>query len=269
MDASGARFATHLSRRRDVLVAVGDPGPLHRELERHLASIGAPEDPTALRILEDGLSAVALYMISRPRFDFLGWTIHLEEPLRNVFVAGAAEERSVVGRTFREGVRRSEGNLFYAQTSRPGSKLQTSSVPVEGCDVFRIVEQYCDRSDQQPARLFRLPGGRVVFVSAFPDTDREWFRALEAEEAVRLAEDPESKLLSDVAVVFRCGCDSARIAKFLAESYKDAPDDLFRGDPFVEVECPRCARRHVIARERFDKELARGSAGSSAPGLGG
>ncbi|MGQ9590159.1 MAG: Hsp33 family molecular chaperone HslO [Planctomycetota bacterium] len=261
MDASGARFTTHLSRKRDVLVAVGDPGPLHRTLERHLALIGAAEDPAALRILEDALSAVALYMVSRPRFDSIGWTIHLEQPLRNVFVAGAAEEGSVVGRTFRDGVRRSEKNAFYAQTSRPASKLQTSSVPVEGGDVFKIVEQYCSQSDQQPARLFRLPGGRAAFVSAFPDTDREWLRALEAEEALRLAEDPESKLLSDPTIVFRCGCDGARIAKFLAEIYKDGPDDLFRGDPFVEVECPRCARKHVIARERFDKELARGSAG--------
>lgn len=213
MDASGARFTTHLSRKRDVLIAVGDPGPLHRALERHLASIGAAEDPAALRILEDALSAVALYMVSRPRFDSIGWTIHLEEPLRNVFVAGAAEEGSVVGRTFRDGVRRSAKNVFYAQTSRPASKLQTSSVPVEGNDIFRIVE------------------------------------------------DPESKVLSEPAVALRWGCDAARIAKFLAEIYKDGPDDLFRGDPFVEVECPRCARKHVIAGERFDKELARGSAG--------
>ena len=50
------------------------------------------QDPLTREWLGDGLAAMALYMFSRPKFDYFGWTIHFEQPLLNLFVAGSASE---------------------------------------------------------------------------------------------------------------------------------------------------------------------------------
>jgi molecular chaperone Hsp33 len=258
MDESGAMLECHIDREHDVLVAVGDLGPLHRELDLHLLSIGVVLDAFTLESLRDGLAAMALYLVSRPRFESFGWTIHLEAPLRNIFVSGTASESSVVGRAFLEGVHSSAQNRFYAQIGRPFGELQTSSVDVRGTDVFDIVRQYCERSDQQLVRIFRGRDGRVALVSALPSTDPKWLSALDPEGATALTGRPTVKRIAEKRIVFRCGCDTARIAKLVAKLYEEDPEELFRGDSAVEVECPRCAAKHHLSRELFDASLGAG-----------
>lgn len=263
MDDNGARIECHLDREHDVLVTVGDLASLHRELDLHLLSIGVVLDAFTLESLRDGIAAMALYLVSRPRFESFGWTIHLEAPLRNIFVSGTAGEASVVGRAFLEGVHSSAQNRFFAQIGRPFGELQTSSVDVRGTDVFDIVRQYCEQSDQQLVRIFRGEGRRVTLVSALPATDPTWLSALRAEEAAALTGRPTVKRISEKRVVFRCGCDIGRIAELVAKLYEEDPEELFLGDPAVEVECPRCAAKHHLSRGLFDASLRRGEASAS------
>src|ERR1041385_2679694 len=173
MSPEGAAFQTLLDRQRDVLVSIGDPAPLHLDLELHLLSIGVVHDPFTLGLLKDGLSALALWEVSRPRFETHGWTIALRAPRVNLFFTGSAAERTVVGRAFHEHLAEAERSLFIAQMSRPGTGLQTSSTEVAGEDFFEMLEQYSLRSDGVPVRLFRQEG-KVALLSALPDADREW-----------------------------------------------------------------------------------------------
>src|SRR2546427_970759 len=154
MTQEGAFFVHYLNRKRDVFLSFGDSRPIHRDLDLHLLSIGVSHDAFVLKLLKDGLSALALYQVSLPRFETFGWTISLQDPRVNLFFTGSARESAVVARAFLEGVQPASKNLFFTQVSRPFGELQTSSVEVEGTDVFSIVEQYAMKSDQQLIRYF-------------------------------------------------------------------------------------------------------------------
>jgi molecular chaperone Hsp33 len=254
----GMVLSIYLDRSRDVSLAYGDPAPLHRDLDLHLLANGIAYDDFTRNGVRDGLSALALIIVSRPRFATFGWTLSLQAPARNFFWTGSASEGTVVGRAFLENVQESPRNLFFVQTSRTFGDLQTSSVEVEGTGVFSIVEQFCERSDQQPARFFNR-GDRVALLTVFPDGDREWVRAAGAPEIFEREGTEDLKLIGEKEIVFRCGCDRDRIASILATLYRDAEEDLFQGDGEVEAECPRCGAKHVISRELFREAGQRGA----------
>src|ERR1041385_9357109 len=100
MSPEGAAFQTLLDRQRDVLVSIGDPAPLHLDLELHLLSIGVVHDPFTLGLLKDGLSALALWEVSRPRFETHGWPIALRAPRATPFFPASPAESPVGGRPF-------------------------------------------------------------------------------------------------------------------------------------------------------------------------
>jgi hypothetical protein len=252
MTAANARFCNYLDRKHDVLVTLADAAPLHQDLELHLLSIGISHDPRIKSLLQDGLAAMALYLVARPRFDHFGWTIQLKEPLLSLFFAGSAKDHTVVGRAFLEGVKSTETNRLFVQTSRPFGDLQTSSVDVEGDDIFSIVEQYCEKSDQQDVRLFRGEDHKVALVTAFHDADCDWFRDVRGEEVFDLHRDEDVNLIAEKEISFRCGCDRKRITRLVVDIYKGFPEDLFQGETAVEAECPRCGTQHQVTREDFD-----------------
>ncbi len=86
--------------------------------------------------------------------------------------------------------------------------------------------------------------------------DREWFEGVDGEGLFERSEAARPGLIAEHEVSFRCGCDTDRIARVMAELFRDDPEDLFRGDPAVEVECPRCGTNHQVTRERFDAYAA-------------
>ncbi len=253
MTSDNTQILTQLERRRDVLLSSGDPRPLHRDLELHLLSIGSTLDPFALQILKDGLSALAFYMVSRPRIDTFGWTISLKSPPLNLFFTGSASDGSVIGRAFADHVQPGPRNVFVAQTIRPNAESQVSSVEVDGVDIFAMVEHFCATSDQHPVRFFHGDDEEVLLISALPEADRKWLAELETAEAFGLASEASLKRISRHEITFRCGCDRDRIARIVSNLYKDDPQDLFRGEPTVEAECPRCGTKHSISRQDFEK----------------
>lgn len=255
MIQENALFRTYFDREKNALISRGNAKPIARDLEFHLLSIGADCDPGTLKLLKDGLAAMALYLVSRPRFESFGWTVSLQDPAINFFFGGSAREYTVVGRAFLEGVRAADSNRFFAQIARPFGDIHTSSVDVEGRDIFGIVEQYCRNSDQQLVRFFHSEGDEEALLTALPDVDRAWFESVDGEALQVRTGSPGVSLISERQVSLRCGCDAGRISRVLAELYKEEPEELFRGDPSVEVECPRCGTKHLILREAFEKAL--------------
>lgn len=249
--ADAAHITTYLERRTDVLLSVGDPRPIHRELELHWLSIGLEQDAFARQLVKDGLAALAFYMVSRPRVDTFGWTISLQRPLLNLFFTGSADDATVVGRAFLDNIQPAPRSLFIVQTVRPRHEPQRSSVEVDGVDIFAMVEHYSEKSDQQPVRYFHGTDERLLQVASLPEVNRDWLGALQGAEAFALLEAGDLKFISRHAVRFHCGCDRQRILDVVRKVYANDPEDLFRDDPSVEAECPRCGTKHVIRREDF------------------
>ncbi len=252
----GVSFRTFVEWRRNALLAIGDPSPLHRDLDLHLLSTGIREDGLTLQLLRDGLSALACYLVSRPRFESFGWTIGIQNPPLNLFFTGSATERTVVGRAFHGVVRAAAHNIFIAQTTRPFVGVQTSTIEVEGIDIFAMVEEFCRKSDQQPGRYFQEGDSRVAFLLSLPDVDEAWLSEVTSPEAFALEKGADLKLLAEQTVSFRCGCDLDRVARVVAEIYREEPAALFRGEKSVEAECPRCGAQHTVTREKFQAAAA-------------
>jgi redox-regulated HSP33 family molecular chaperone len=171
----------------------------------------------------------------------------------NLFFTGSARELTVVGRAFHEHLAALGRSMFYAQTRWRGGETRTSSVDVEGTDIFGMVEQYAAKSEGVPARLFRKGGERVALIWPLPGADRGWIEGVRAEEVFAREESGGLKPIAGSPVSFRCGCDLARITKIVYELWKGDADEFFGGEPSVEAECPRCGTDHEISRESFER----------------
>jgi len=257
----GAPFRIYLDRRRELLVTRGDPRPLGRELELHHLASAIEYDAFTAGLVRRGLYAIALYMLSRPRFETLGWTVNIQEPRRNLFLAGSAGDGTVIGRAFVENVQPAPRNLFYAQTCRSFGDPQTSYVEVEGTDIYRIVEQFCRMSDQQPVRFFTRSEEDVALASVLPDADPEMLESIDPDVVFGLPGEKDVKLIGERSIRLLCGCDTGRITKILVTLYQDEPEELFRGDEAIEAECPRCGAKHIVSRAMFDAALEAGRSG--------
>ena len=257
----GAPFRIYLDMRRELLLTRGDPGPLCRELELHHLSSAIEYDAFTRGLVRDGLCAIALYMLSRPRFETIGWTVNLQEPRRNLFLAGSVRDGTVIGRAFVENVQPAPRNLFYAQTSRSFGEPQTSYVEVEGTDIYDIVEQFCRMSDQQSVRFFKESEDDVALASALPGADPGMLERLDPAGVLGTPEDGEMKLIAERSIHLVCGCDTGRITRILVTLYAEEPEELFRGDEAIEAECPRCGAKHIVSRAMFDAALEAGRPG--------
>lgn len=269
-EATVRRF---IDRENDVLVTVGDFGPLFAAYLDHVRRWETEPDGLSHIMMRQGLGAVILHMANRPVDESVGWTIHVHEPPTNLFLTGDARESTVTGRVYTEGVKPSEESRVYVQISREGGAATESTVEVEGVDVLEMFEQFYERSEQLPARFFELTDDRYLMVLALPEADPDWVYGL-SREAASVLPDSDVNPLGEAAFRFQCGCTSQRMMGVVRNLFSQDPDELFHGDAGVEIFCPRCGRRWWVDREHFEEPESagggeEGSTRSSPPGDGG
>jgi molecular chaperone Hsp33 len=229
-EATVRRF---LDRERDLLVARGEFGALFAAFMRQ------------------GLGAAVLHLATRPKGELVGWTIQVHRPPTNVFLTGDSAEAIVTGRVFIENVRPSDHSRMYVQTSRPANRTSHSTIEVFGVDILEMFERFYQLSEQRPARFFEIADDSFLMLQSLPEGDPAWLAKLSREEALGIGED-ELKSLGDTTFRFRCGCDPDRMLDVVRSMFRSDPEELFRGDPGVEISCPRCGRRWWIDRARFE-----------------
>jgi len=252
----GLEVRTYFVRERNALVARAQFEPLYVDYYLHLADIGVQKQELEDDLFKQALSAMALHAASRPHNETMAWTIHLQDPLMNLFVTANNAESTIVGQSFTDQVRDTERNLFYSDSAAGNDPVRRSVVEFEGLDIFRAVEKYYDQSEQRPGRLFRYSVEDFVFVLAQPDCDIEWLNALN-DEAIRELDQKETlRLLETRRFTWKCGCSERRLSDVLAPTMETEPDALFGEDSSIRVSCPRCGARYVITREALEAHVA-------------
>src|ERR1700690_488626 len=120
MAESTSSFAPNLSdtiitvsfvRKRNALLMRGDLGTLFIDFMLHVADHRLNYSEEAGRLLKEGLAAFVLHCASRPRHEHIAWTLNMQEPLLNLFLAGDNDDCLLTGRVFTEEVRRGAQNL--------------------------------------------------------------------------------------------------------------------------------------------------------------
>jgi molecular chaperone Hsp33 len=158
----------------------------------------------------------------------------------------------VVGRVFTENVKEAEENVFYQESVKGNKPLHRSVVPFQGNDPLFAVEEFYRRSEQRPARFFRVDTETYAIVTAHPDYDREWFKELTVDDLRVLNVTETITPLETRVVKWSCGCDQRRILHALDPVWRASPEELFLGEELIEVNCPRCAGKYRVSQEMME-----------------
>jgi molecular chaperone Hsp33 len=250
-DLSVIELRSYFIRKRNALLVRGSFSPLYMDYYLHLMQHGIKYDDRLDLMLKDAIAGMALHLCSRPQDENSAWTIHLHDPLVNVFVTGGSRPGRVTGRLFTEDVRETEKSLFIAQTTRPHMQPRQSMIEFTGTDMLRAVEELYTQSEQRLTRFFRLDDEEFVQVSAEPDCDEEWVHALSAEQLGELDKTEHLTLLETRGYVFDCGCTADRLYPLLNRLSADDLEYIF-SDGKATITCPRCAAVFEAPKEDFE-----------------
>lgn len=238
-------------RHRNVLMLKGQFTPIYTDLILHLMEEKIKHKEVLTSTLKDLLALLPLHLTARPWAETLAWTINLRAPRVNFFVTGGSVEESIVGTVFTENIRETDRNLLYSQTLLPGKESRKSTIDLQTNDPIEWIERYYEQSEQRPARAFRLPDENYVLLAAQPQADLEWLESLTQEDVLEILDKEETKLLETRKFRFHCGCSAQKLIDSL-QGYKGHSEELFQGDPALEVTCPRCGKKYIVTPDMLE-----------------
>jgi len=257
----GLEVRSYFVRGRNALLTRADFGELYVDYYLHQGQRGVHHEPAHDELLKQALAAVTLHAASRPWNESVAWTIHFQDPLLNLFVAGDNRVGAVVGQLFTDGVKDDGRQLFVADVVRERAETRRSAVEFAGADVFRAVEQYYAQSEQRPARFFQYAPEDFVFLSAQPQCDLSWLEGMDDAAILTLDHTEELSLLETRRYRWECGCTQERMFAVLAQVMRSDPEGLFADGESLRMSCPRCGARHTITREALEAYVAGGGRG--------
>ncbi|MBL9214141.1 MAG: disulfide bond chaperone [Opitutaceae bacterium] len=258
-ELNGAVVTVEFVRHRNALLVRSDLSPLFTDYYLHLADHQLKHTPEQDRLFKDALAAFALHCAARPMQEHLAWTLSLQEPRLNLFLAGDNEDCTVTGRLFTENVRPAPENVFYSDlVPRRGAESRRSVVNFSGPDIFAAVAAYYARSEQRPVRHFHLGDDVYGMLVSHPDCDMAWFSAVDAAALRNLAAAETLAPIDRRLYRWFCGCTQQKILGAVAPAYRADPEGLFGGGETIRVQCPRCAAAHTLTREVMEAYLVQG-----------
>jgi molecular chaperone Hsp33 len=256
-DLSGVVVTADFIRHRNVLLMQADLGPLLVDYYLHQADHRIRLEPGHDALLKQALVAFTLHAAARPRNEHLAWTVGLQDPRLNLFMAGDNEDCSVTGRLFTENVREAAHNVFYSEVM-PGraAEKRRSVVNFAGADMFRAAETFYATSEQRIARFFDLGEERYALLLSHPDCDEAWLGRLGFAEVQSLAASETLARIERRLYRWQCGCSQRKILAALAPAARSDLAGLFGDEEIIQVQCPRCAATYSITREAMEAHLA-------------
>lgn len=255
---SSLEVRTYFVRGRNALLARADFGELYLDYYLHQGQHRYQHSPEHDELLKQALAGVTLHAASRPWNESTAWTIHLQEPLLNLFVAGDNRLGTVIGQLFTDNVKDDGRQLFVADVVRERADTRRSTVEFAGSDIFAAIEHYYAQSEQRPGRFFQYGPEDFVFVSAQPQCDLAWLASLDDAAIMTLDQREELSLLEQRNYRWECGCTQRRMFPILAAVMRSDPEGLFGDDPVLRISCPRCGARHTITREALEAYVGSG-----------
>ena len=192
----GLEVRSYFVRGRNALLTRADFGELYVDYYLHQGQLGAQHEPAHDGLLKQALAAVTLHAAARPWSESIAWTIHLRDPLLNLFVAGDNRLGTVIGQLFTDDVKDVGHQLFVADVVRERADSRRSAVEFTGSELIIAPHHFNDEDVTS-----RLPADLVVFCTN-PEPNRELYAALsERNTEVRVVGDANSPRFLSVARV--------------------------------------------------------------------
>lgn len=245
-----AAVSCRFLRERNVLLVSGDFEAVFVDCYLHLGAAGMVLRDGTDETLKSALAVLALYAATRPRQETLAWTLHFEAQGLNVFVAAENPSGHLVGRVFAGNVRNVGCDVLHAELAGAGGERRRSSVQFSG-SVLAAAGEFYSRSEQRLGRFFALEGDVFAALFAQPDGDAGWIESMGSEDVAVMVADESIRPLEVRRYVFCCGCSPEKIATAIGGALRGRLDEVFGPDSHINVDCPRCGRRHELPREIF------------------
>ena len=257
IEPSGAVVTADFVRHRNVMLLQVDMGPLFVDYYLHLADNSLRYTPEQDALMKQALTAFTLHAASRPKNEHLAWTIGLQNPTLNLFMAGDNEDCTVAGRLFTENVREAAQSVFYSEIMPGrGAEKRRSVVNFEGADLFRAAESFYTTSEQRTARFFDLGDEKYAMLISHPDCDEAWLASVTLEGVNEITKTQTLARIERRLYRWHCGCEERKILAALAPAAQNGLGDLFGDSEVIHVQCPRCAANYNITREAMEAWLA-------------
>ncbi|MDP0489653.1 MAG: Hsp33 family molecular chaperone HslO [Verrucomicrobiota bacterium JB023] len=235
-------------RHRNVLMVRAPFCDIFTDHYLHLADHDLRYPPEIDHQLKELYALLTLHAVARPWAETHAWTVNLRAPRVNFFVTASSLSINVTGRAFLEDVREHPQSTLYSQVTQNGEKPRMSTVELETSNPFDWLEHYYRQSEQRPAKVFELPDEVFVLLAAQPDYDEEWFENLDLDQVAQMNDTEDLSPLENRFFKFECGCSLERIVPALG-IWRERPEELFQGEPSVEISCPRCAAKYRVTPE--------------------
>ena len=232
-------------RHKNVLMVRAQFTPIYTDYYLHLMEHKLRHKENLDSKLKDLMAVLTLHLVVRPWAETIAWTINLRAPRVNFFATGSSLFESITGTLFTENVKEPARSLLYSQTLVKNTEGRKSHVEIDSDDPLHWLETYYLQSEQRPARVFKLENENYVLLAAQPDVDLEWLKELTQEDVKKITETEQTKVLETRKFRFHCGCSLDKIIPALS-SWKDRKEELFQGDPGIEVSCPRCSAKYIV-----------------------
>ncbi len=182
----------------------------------------------------------------------VAWTLHFEKLGVNLFLTGDNETGTVTGRLFEENVKEMGGNFFYADVVRGKEAKRRSMAEFAEDDPLDAISAFYKHSEQRGVRAVQTGEETYALLTEHPDCDEAWFNSITPKDLA--AVDTLETVVPMERRLYRwfCGCNQQRMLQVVAPIYREGPEELFAGDPSLEMRCPRCAARHIVTREAME-----------------
>jgi Hsp33 protein len=247
-----AKIQGLIHRPKDAVIAYGNLGSLFATYLEHAKKLNILPDVDATLMMRHGMAAACLHLALHPPDEFTAWTLNIKKPPLNFFICGDNSQFNLTGRVYTRDVKITKSSRLFMESQRPKRKPTSSTLDVDGLNVLKIFEQFYERSEQIPSRLFELSTDEFVLIQGLPRVDQDWLQSLDNEDVRNLlSQNLES--IEERSYTFCCGCDFNKILGVVHGIFKSQVDELFQGNEAVETACPRCGKRYWIMREDFDR----------------
>ena len=250
-DEKKSKVQAYVDRKREAVIARGRMDALFEAYHKHAERWSMLPAEPFLSMMHRALAVASLHLALLPPDEFTAWTLNIKEPPMNFFVCGDNNQFGVTGRVYTSDVKTGESSRLFMESQRPKREPTHSVLDVQGRDVFGIFEEFYARSEQIPNRLFEISENEFALIRGLPLVDLDWLGQLTAATA-REHLETELELIEERPYHFHCGCNPRIILKVMQGMFSQQPDELFLGDPQVEVHCPRCGRHWWVTREDFN-----------------
>lgn len=239
------------------------------------------------REVDDLIAAATLAAESQVERDAWGWTIRLPLRPWGIFCAVEPEGMVCARFTHLppETAKDPIGSFAVQRVAADAPVRQSSLIPCAESTHF-LVEQYFDESDQLPARI-AIKGNEAVMALSSPDADWDIVKNLTESdllalfhELTREAPAPETpdeprlseaarrikakfaaakgtsvgamigdlKLMHEAVFFYGCSCNLEKIRAMIDNLPSDQKEELWNGTQTLDIQCPRCGRTHILAR---------------------